>query len=204
MNNILQSHAGEIGREIRANRFEVAPTGILLPRMGAFIGGALKTRLYAPDGELVHQSIDANLVSNEGLNHFLNAALPPTGGYAPITQWYVAPFEGNYTPDATLTAANFVATANEFEAYTNGTRPVLTIAAAASAQSTGNSGSEALFTMNAGGPYNLYGFAIVSSSVKAAGAGKLLAAVRLEFPMLNLMGGYKAGAEYVITAADAP
>lgn len=203
MKNILHDHGGEIAREIRAHRYERTAAGLIVPSMGVFIGGALKVRDYG-DGSSQQITIDANTLLFEGLNHILNVTLPPAGGYAQITQWYIAPFAGNYTPDATLTAATFPAAATEFQAYTNATRPPLTIAAATSTQATGNSGAEALFTMAAGGPYNIYGFAILSSSAKASVTGKGLAAVRLVNPMLNLIAGYKAGAEYVITATDAP
>lgn len=203
MNSILHKHAGEVARNIRNHSYEQNDSGILVPSMGVFIGGALKATNYG-DGSVQEMAIDANTLLNEGLNHILNVTLPPAGGYAQITQWYIAPFSGNYTPDkAALTAATFPASATEFEDYTNATRPTLTIAAATSTQATGNSGAEAQYVMGAGGPFNIYGFVIVSSSAKGAVTGKALAGVRLDNPMLNLVTDYKAGAEYVITAADA-
>lgn len=201
--NPLQTHAAEIGSEIRKRRYEVADSGVLLPRMGLFIGGAMLTRLYRGGEQVDAAQIDANKITNEGLNHILNAALPPEGGYPAITQWYVAPFSGNYTPDAVLTAATFPAAATEFTGYTAATRPLLDINSAATAQTTGNAGNEASITLAEGGPYNLYGAALLSASAKGATTGKCLAAVRFDNPRLNLSAGDRLGLEYVLTATDA-
>lgn len=202
--NILHSHAAEIGREIQNHRYEVAPEGVLLPRMGVFIGGSMLVRDYR-DGSVEQMTIDANTLVREGLIHICNQLLPPTGGYTgAIQQWYIVPFEGNYAPDGnTLTAANFPATANEFEAYTATQRPALVIANAATTPSTGNTGNEAVLTMAAGGPHNIYGAALTSSSAKGSTTGKLLACVRFDNPRLNLAPNDKLGLEYVFTAADA-
>lgn len=199
--NVLHTHGAEIARNLRQHRYDRTENGILIPSMGVVIGGALRIR---GDGGLDEtHAIDANLLVDEGLNHILNVTMPPSGGYAQITQWYIAPFAGNYTPTATLTAANFASTATEFTGYTATNRPALNVAAATSTKSTGNTGDEALFTMAAGGPYNIYGFAIVSASAKSSTSGRMLAAVRMDTPMLGLAAGYKAGAEYVLSAADA-
>lgn len=200
--SIFQTHRGEIARALHTHAYERADTGILIPSMGVFIGGAIQSTVHAGD-ELVERQISPNLLTHEGLNHVLNAVLVPTGGYAPITQWYIAPFSGNYTPDPSVKAATFPQAATEFTAYTAGQRPALTVNAAATAQSTGNTGAEAQFVMNAGGPYNIRGYAVLSSANKSATTGKALAVIALEHPHLNLMGGYKVGAEYVLTAADA-
>ncbi|MGO1073575.1 hypothetical protein [Lysobacter sp. CA199] len=200
--NLWRTHADEIARELRRHRYERSDQGLLLTHMGVFVGGAMKVRDYR-DGHYQSIAIDANTLLNEGLNHLLNVAYPPTGGYPQITQWYLAPFKGNYTPDPTLTAAQFPAAADEFTAYTATTRPAWVIPRAASAQSTGNTGNEALFVLAAGGPYNLYGCLIVSSSAKGSTTGVGTAAVRFDHPRLNMAGGDKLGIEYVLTATDA-
>lgn len=201
MTDIFTRYGRSIVQAIRANKFETDESGAIHLRDGSglFITGAMKVRDYQEGGV----SIEPNLVVNQGLNHFLNAALPPGGGYTPITQWYIAPFSGNYTPTAALTAANFAATATEFTAYVSATRMSLTIATASTAQTTGNTGAEALVTMSAGGPYNIYGAAIISVATKSAITGTLLAAVRFASPRLNLAAGDKLGLEYVVTAGDA-
>ncbi len=198
--SILKTRRSEIARCVSNRRFERTEDGIYIHSMRTRIGGALKLIDY----QTGHIEITPNLLTNEGLDHFLNAALPPTGGYTPITAWYVAPFSGNYTPVATLTAANFTANATEFLAYASATRPALTIAAASSAQTTGNTGAPALLVLNAGGPYNLYGGVIISAAAKSAVTGKCLAAVRFASPRLGQVGGDKLGLEYVITATSSP
>lgn len=201
MTDIFARHGNEIRKALAANKYDTADDGSTHLRNGSglFFAGAMKVKDYR-DGSV---SLEPNLVVNQGLNHFLNAAIPPTGGYTPITQWYVAPYSGNYTPTATLTAANFTATATEFTAYDSATRLALTVATAATAQTTGNSGSEALVELSAGGPYNIYGAGIISVTAKSATTGILLAAVRFATPRLNLAGGDRLGLEYVITAGDA-
>lgn len=196
----LHKYGSQIRKALDSHRYDVTETGaIKIADSSLFISGAMKVHDYRDGGV----TIEPNLVVNQGLNHILNAALPPTGGYTPVTQWYVAPFSGNYTPTATLTAATFTATATEFTAYTDATRLTLDIAAAATTQTTGNSGDEALLTLNAGGPYNIYGAAVISVAAKSATSGLLLAAVRFASPRLNLAGGDRLGLEYVITAGDA-
>lgn len=200
--DLLRAHADEIACELRHHRYERNREGLLLTRMGVFVGGAMKVRDYR-DGHQQSVAIDANTLLNEGLNHLLNVGFPPTGGYAQITQWYLAPFKGNYAPDRTLTAAQFPVAADEFAAYTAITRPALVIPRLATTQSTGNTGSEARITLAAGGPYNLYGCIIVSSSAKGATTGIGMAAVRFDHPRLNMAGGDQLGVEYVFTATDA-
>lgn len=200
--DLWRDHADEIAREIRNHRYERSESGLLLTRMGAFIGGAMKVRDYR-DGHQQSVAIEANTLLNEGLNHLLNVGFPPTGGYAQITQWYLAPFKGNYTPDPTLTAAQFPAAAEEFTAYTATQRPALVIPRLATARSTGNTGNEAMFVLATGGPYNLYGCVVVSSSAKGSVSGIGMAAVPFDHPRLNMVGGDKLGIEYVLTATDA-
>lgn len=201
--SLLTRFRGEIARAIRNHRYEVAPSGILMPSMGVFLGGALKVIDYRDDSEQLC-AIDANTLLTQGLVHALNVIFPPSGGYAQITQWYIAPYSGDYTPTADLTAATFPATATEFTGYTAATRQALAIASAATVASTGNTGSPAQIVMNAtGGPFNIYGAAIVSASAKSAVTGVGFAAVRLDNPRLNIAVNDKLGFEYVITANDA-
>jgi hypothetical protein len=201
MKNILQSNPGEVARALRTHRYEKSDGGILLNDSRVFLGGAIKCTDYRDHSSEV-MAIDANTLLTEGLVNALNTLFPPAGGYAQIPQWYIAPFSGNYTPDAALTAATFPGTATEFIAYANPTRHPLTIAAAATTPSTGNTGNQALLVFNAGGPYSIYGAAIVSQSGKGTTGGKAFACVRLATPKTGLVGGEKLGLEYVITAAD--
>lgn len=200
--NLKLKHRAELARRIRAHKYDVTESGLHVPQMGVSIGGAMKVKDYR-DGSVEQIDIDANLLVTEGLVHLVNVLLPPTGGYSQITAWYVAPFSGNYTPVNTVTAATFTAAATEFTNYAGSNRLALTIAAAATTPSTGNTGNEALMTINAAGPFNIYGGAVISASAKSATTGKLLAAVRLGSPKMGMDNGEKLGWEYVFTAADA-
>lgn len=200
--NLKTQHRAELARRIRAHKYEVSENGLHVPQMGVSIGGAMKVKDYR-DGSVETIDIDANLLTTEGLTHLVNVLLPPTGGYAQITAWYVAPFSGNYNPVNTVTAATFTAAATEFTHYSNATRMALTIPTAATTPSTGNTGNEALMTINAAGPFNIYGAGVISASAKSSTGGKLLAAVRLDNPKMAMVSGEKLGWEYVFTATDA-
>lgn len=201
MSNILQRHPGEVARALRQHRFEQADNGFYLPGAHVFLGGSLKVHDYRDDSEQF-VDINANTLLTQGLVHALNMVFPPSGGYgSPVSQWYIAPFSGDYTPTADLTAATFPDVATEFTAYTSATRLALTIAAAATTPSTGNTGNEAQLVLNGAG--NIYGATIVSASAKSAITGVAMAAVRLASPKLAMASGEKLGMEYVITAADA-
>lgn len=136
--------------------------------------GGVFTIEHVRDGKVIDTWQEKNLVSNEGLNALLDTYLNGDGT-AKIAAWYVALFEGNYTPVATLTAATFPAAATESTAYTEATR-VLWVDAAASAQQITNTAAKATFTMNA--TKTIYGAALVSASAKSATTGVLFAASR--------------------------
>lgn len=202
MHNLDQKHHAELARRIRSHGFEFDDRGIRVAKMGISIGGAIKVRDFR-DGSCQIIDIDANLLLNEGLTHLVNVLLPPTGGYSQITSWYIAPYSNDYTPVSTLTAATFTATAGEFTSYSGSNRLALTIASVATTPSTGNSANTALMTVNASGPFNIYGAGVLSASAKSSTSGKALAAVRLDNPKLAMTNNEKLGWEYVFSAADA-
>ena len=123
-------------------------------------------------GKVIDTWEDDNLVVNEGLNSLLNVYL---GATAKESTWYVALFEGNYTPVASLTAATFAAAATESTAYTEATRPEWVDAPSTTQQIT-NTASKATFTIN--DTKTMYGAALISDNVKGGTAGVLFAASR--------------------------
>lgn len=193
IDNLSPTAAAELARDFRNHKYEMGDTGVLFPRSRLFIGGAFKHSVNGGD-----VAIDKNRVVNEGLNYLLGAAF---GGASQIAQFFIAPFSGNVTPVATWTGANFTAGATEFTAYTNATRPEWVRAPAAS-QAIGNTASPAVFTYSAGGPYNLYGMALISASTKSATTGILAVATRFASPRLNQQAGDRLSVEYVLTAQD--
>lgn len=142
-------------------------------RARASVGGVF-TIEHVRDGKVIDKWEEKNLVVDEGLNSLLDTYLNGDGT-AKITAWYVALFEGNYTPTAGLTAANFTATATESTAYDEATRQ-LWVDAGASAKQITNSANKATFTMNAS--KTIYGAALLSASAKSSTAGVLFAASR--------------------------
>lgn len=145
--------------------------GVFVPEAGLVMGGRYDCELVR-DGKVIDRWSDHNLIVNEGLNHILNVELH---GDTQITTWYIAPFEGNYTPVATVTAATITAAATECTAYDETTR-VAYNEAAASSQSMTNSANKATFTFNA--TKTIYGAFLVSAVAKSATTGTLFSAAR--------------------------
>lgn len=149
--------------------------GILVPAH-VMAGGLFLVEHWRPEKsgklKLLDVSPARNLVVNQGLNHILDAVLH---GSAQVTTWYIGIFEGNYTPVAGDTAAGFPAAATESTAYAEATRVAYNEGAAAS-QSTTNSGSAAVFTINA--TKTMYGAFLSSASAKSATTGTLFAATK--------------------------
>lgn len=112
----------------------------------------------------------------EGRNFALNVMLHQG---TPIPTWYIAPYEGDYTPTDDLTAATFPSLATECTAYTAPSR-IEFKEAAASAGATDNSAELAEFTFNA--TKTIRGFALVSGSAKGSTGGVILLAWRLASP----------------------
>lgn len=114
----------------------------------------------------------SNLIPTEGLNYLLGTALT---GVAQSSTWYIALFEGNYTPVAGVTAATFPADATECTAYAEASRVTWT-PGAISAGSVSNTASKAVFTMNA--TKTVYGIAQTSVATKSAITGTLISVAR--------------------------
>lgn len=142
------------------------------PVVGAIALGLRTWARKAADRKTLHRELASNILPTAGLNHILDVVLH---GSSQVTTWYVAPFEGNYTPVAGLTAASFTADATECTAYDEATRVAYNEAAASGGVIT-NSANKAVFTINAS--KTLYGAALVSASAKSSTSGTLLAAAR--------------------------
>jgi hypothetical protein len=142
---------------------------------------------------LLGVEITPNLVPTEGLNDLLSVWLKNGSQHA---NWYIALFEGNYTPVNTITAATFATGATECSAYAETTRPAWTGGTVA-AGAVNNSAAKAEFTMNAN--KTVYGGALISSSTKGGTSGVLGSIVRFSTSkgvengdILRLTGGITA------------
>lgn len=144
---------------------------VLAPENNLRVGGVFTVE-HVRDGVVIDKFETPNLVVNEGLNALLGIMFH---GDTQVTTWYIAPFEGNYTPVAGVTAATITANSTECTAYDETTRVAFDEAAAAS-QSISNTASKATFTFNA--TKTIYGAFLVSNSTKSGTTGTLFAATR--------------------------
>lgn len=202
MFQITKNLAREIASAIARLKFEKVGDGrIFVPGGKLFVGGVFAHRHAPAGGEYGPLQLDPNLVVNQGLNYVLNVAFL---GQAQITQFHVALFANNYVPAATLTGANFNAQADEFTAYTAAERPVWTIGAVpTNSQTVSNTGSEAEFVYSAGGPYSVYGAAVLTGATKEGGADLCIAATRFSSPRLNQLAGDRLAVGYSLVGQDA-
>jgi hypothetical protein len=129
------------------------------------------------DGAVIGTEPVCNLIPEEGLNHAIGVLL-----LSEIQQagWYLALYEGDYTPTDSVTAGTVVTLATECTAYDETARPA-GVWSAVDAGFVTNEASRAVFTMNA--TKSIYGGFLISSSVKGSGIGVLLSIVR--FPTVK-------------------
>lgn len=158
----------EILRAIQGNKYEKTETGIEIPSMKLSIGGHFETSINNGPWD-----IDPNLVTTEGLTHFLSVTLAQG---TQKTAFYIALFSGNVTVPATWNGVNFTANSTEFINYTEANR-VLWAKDAAAAGVINNNTTPAVFTMNTGGG-TVRGAALIEAQAKSAVTGVLVAASR--------------------------
>lgn len=154
------------------HRVEHARSVAMMNEMGLSLDGLERKTIGGVDSVVLSVEEIENLIPTEGLNYILGAALT---GVAQSTAWYLALFEGNYTPVAGVTAATFPAAATECIAYDEAARVTWTPGAIA-AGSVSNSASVAVFTMNA--TKTVYGIAQSSVATKSAVTGILTSVAR--------------------------
>lgn len=136
---------------------------------GAKVTHRYEVECFGPDGKLKWREGFDNLVTTAGKNKYLDATLK-TGLAAPA--WYVGlvagPNETGY--DAADTMGSHAGW-SEDQNYSNGTRPAFT-PGAISAGSVDNSGSKAVFNINA--PATISGAFLADNSTKGGTTGTLL------------------------------
>lgn len=127
-------------------------------------------------GQVVDRWQQHNLMPTEGLNYLLNILFK---GTSPAAAWYIALYEGDYTPVDEDVAADFATNATECTAYTPSTRPAFT-AGTVSGGAVDNSASVAEFTFTS--DKTIYGGSMHSVATKSALTGTLLSAVKFASP----------------------
>lgn len=189
----ILKHQGEFRRAFRNRHFEETETGLLFPQQKVHIHGSFESMVNGKD-----RQIDPNLVTTEGLTYMVGVAL---AAVAQIAAWYIAPFSGNITPQATLTGATFTATATEFTAYDESTRGLFVPGAVTA--NIDNSASRADFTMSTGvAAQTIYGGGVLSASAKSSVAGKCFAGTRFASPRTGLNAGDILSLEYDLASSS--
>lgn len=160
-------------REIRAERFDITPEGVYLPRLGTMATGEYFGRVNGG----TWQKEGDNLIVNEGFAHLLNVTFDPTtpkpAGY------HLAIFSGNTAPATNWTAASFAAVASEIvsmtEGHTGATRPAWTPAKTTTG-SIDNMAAVASLTIATSSQLNVTGAALLTSASRGGTTGVLVSA----------------------------
>ena len=188
----------ELAREIRAQRFDITPEGLYLPRLGAIAAGEYFGRVnggaWAKEGD--------NLIVTEGFAHMLNSAFDT--GTAKAAGHYLAIFSGSTAPAANWTAASFAAVASEIvsmtEGHTGATRPAWT-PAKTNTGSIDNLAAAASLTIATAGTLNVTGAALLTNNQKGGRAGSLVSASLYPVPRTFQNGDvYELGYRINLTA----
>lgn len=190
----------DAARAIRNNKYEFSSErGVYIPGARAFIGGAFRTWMAPAGGALGAPALDHNRVVTEGLVDILKVYF--VGG-TQKTAFYLAPYSGNVTPQASWTAANFATNATEFEGYTSSTRVQWSPTTPTTA-SVGNSANVSTSTITLNTTGDLYGIGMIAgANAKSATTGTLVAASAFAAPRTNMASGDKLAIEYVLSAVD--
>jgi hypothetical protein len=170
----LQKHAGEFGRYLRNNQYDVDDTGAVhFARAAAVAQGG-----YLHDVNGLDERFDKNLLPDEGLIYLLSVGL---NNGTKLATWYLSLYAANYTPLAGLTAASYPATASEItsntEGYTEVTRPVWT-PTPPTTPLIDNLANKASFTIATASSLTVSGAALLSEATKGAVTGKLISATK--------------------------
>ena len=156
-----------LARAIADGRFEETELGLFVPSERSLVKGMF---CYGKRGEELEYS--DNRVVTEGLNYLVGVALK---GVTQIANWYIAPFSGAVTVQATWTAANFTSGATEVTGYESVTRPAWTGGSVATgAVDSFAAKAEIKATSN----ITVRGAGMISNSTKSVTTGTLLGASR--------------------------
>ena len=148
------------------------------------VGFIWKFECFLPDGTRKWESVEENLIPDEGRDYLLNAAL---NAGSQLSSWFIGLYSGNYSPVAGDTIATFPASSTEITtAYSEANRVAL-IDGALVAGLWANVASPALFTFTDASTTVRGGF-ISSGSVKGGTTGVLLSAVLAGSPKTVLAG----------------
>lgn len=183
----------ELARMFRNHKWERNDDGEILISHAA-IGGVFECE--AQDGLGVVRT--NNLITTEGCNYLLSAGI--AGGTA-YTVFYVAPFSGNVAVADTLTAANFATTQTELSTTYSETTRVAFVESAPANKSTNNTANPATITA-ATDNVSIWGLGLLSTNVKSATTGVLLAAAKYTSVRTLPTAADTLGIKYTLTLAN--
>lgn len=170
----LQKHAGEFGRYMRNNKFEVDDTG----GIEFALAGATAFGTYVHDVNGTDEQEDRNILPDEGLIYLLSVGL---NNGAKLSTWYLSLYGAAYTPLPGLTAASYPATASEItsvsEGYLEATRPIW-LPTAPTTPLIDNLANKTAFTIATASSLTVNGAALLSEATKGAVTGKLVSATK--------------------------
>jgi hypothetical protein len=153
-------------RAILDGRFEETELGLFVPSERMLVAGRF---VYNKLGEPEEHS--DNLVVTEGLNYIVGVALKAV---TPITSWFIAPFSGDVTVQATWTSANVTSNSTEVTAYASATR-VAWVGGSVASGAVNSFAAKAAIVANANAVV-IRGAFMISNSAKSATTGTLLGA----------------------------
>ena len=159
------------------------------------IGGKFYIKCFDSDGTLKWEDEAKNLVTNEGLDHILDAVLH---GTTPVSPWYVGLTDGTPIPAAEDTLSGAHAGWTEVTAYTGDRQEY--VEAAASSQSITNSASKASFSIDTNS--TTVGGAFLFSAATTT-TGTLLCVAAFTGGDKSADSGDTLEVTYTISAADA-
>lgn len=126
-------------------------------------------------GQVIDTLTAVNLVPLDGVNHMASALF---GDVAPIGNFYLGVFTGNYLPSMASKAADIPTAMAEFVGYSEATRPLWQRVNNDGVIS--NVGARGAFTLTQNA--TLLGAFLVSNSTKGGGTGLLLSVARFATP----------------------
>lgn len=191
-------HARELRRVMRNNKHEFTTDGGIMLPGGATIKGAY---VHSVNGE--DERWDDNLITNEGVNYMLDAAV--LGSASALSSWYIALWSANVVPSASSTAADFATTYSEITSGTDGYAESTRLAFNATRTADGvvdNLTSRADFTIATPDDVVIAGAAVLSESAKGATTGTLLSIAKFSQARTQYDGDiFSVGYKLMITPA---
>lgn len=188
----LMRYRPELSRALHNFHYERAPTGVLFPRSGIFLGGVFTTRVNG-----AAEMVTPNVMLFAGLDDILKVYFKQS---AARPAFYLVPFRLEVDPPQELTAATFGATMGEFVEYSETTRPVWT-AGDVQDQGVSNTESPARFTSTATGG-TVWGAALTTASAKNSASGLLVACGKFDTARVLTGTSDKLDIEYAFVGQD--